>query len=184
MCSQWMPSSKKASPPAIVSSLRQSSARLEPVGQRRELREHQLADRAIREQPPQQHRQRLVVVVLADHHHATRLITRRDRGVEIPQRGKRRLLDQHVLARRQRLERQRQVKGRRHRDHHRVDRGIGDRRGIRAVVADAAEAPAVRFSLRGVAAGVGAGHGAAERSHVPAVNGGDEPASEKRESQG
>ena len=26
MCSQWMPSSKKASPPAIASSLRQSSA--------------------------------------------------------------------------------------------------------------------------------------------------------------
>jgi hypothetical protein len=26
MCSQWIPSSKKASPPAIVSSLRQSSA--------------------------------------------------------------------------------------------------------------------------------------------------------------
>ena len=52
-CSQWMPSSKNASPPAIVSSLRQSSGRLQAMRDSREMGEDHLADDAIAQQPPQ-----------------------------------------------------------------------------------------------------------------------------------
>ena len=79
-CSQWMPSSKNASPPAIVSSLRQSSAVFSRLAIVAEVREHHLADHAVGEQPAQRDGERLVVIVLADQHDARR----RDRAPRRP----------------------------------------------------------------------------------------------------
>src|SRR6266699_2298366 len=86
-CSQWIPSSKNASPPAIVSSLRQSSD-------------------VFREQFSEPDRLWFVVIVLADDHHTVRARPRLDRGQIVFQTRKCRFLDEHVLACRQRAERQ------------------------------------------------------------------------------
>ena len=56
MCSQWMPSSKNASPPAIVFVVAPVVRRLQPACDGREVREHHLADRAVGQQPPQRTR--------------------------------------------------------------------------------------------------------------------------------
>ena len=143
-----MPSSKNASPPAIASSLRQSSARLEPLRDRREVREHHLADRALGEQPPQRHGQRLVVVVLADEDDAAgavarlahRQVVRHARGTPASRRAR--------ACRPRAPQRQVEVEARRHGDDDRVDARVGDGRRVVAVGRAAAELPAVRLGLR------------------------------------
>ena len=107
MWSQWMPSSKKASPPGHRFVVPPVVGGLEPLRDGGEVREHELADRALGQQPAQADRQRLVVIVLADDHHPPRAIP------GIHGRGSRpwvrRLLDEHVLAGRQGAQGQLQV---------------------------------------------------------------------------
>ena len=89
------------------------------------------------EQRAQPHRQRLVVIVLADQHDAPGGVARGgDRAVVLHAR-ERRLLDEHVLARGERLQRQVEMEPRRHRDDHGVDARVGDGR---RVVSEAGEA--------------------------------------------
>ena len=87
------------------------------------MREHHLADRALRHKLPQHHSQRLVVIVFAHEHDALRLVARIDRRPVVVEARKRGLLDEHVLAGRQRAQRQVEMKGRRHGDDHGVDCG-------------------------------------------------------------
>ena len=129
MCSQWMPSSKNASPPAIASSLRQSSAVLSRCAMVVKWANTISPMRALGDQLAQPHGQRLVVIVLAHQHHAPGAVARGNHVVVVGQRRERRLLDQHVLAGRQRLQGQRLVERRRHGHDHRVD--LRDRRSRR-----------------------------------------------------
>ena len=94
------------------------------------MREDHLADDAVSEEPPQSHRERLVVIVLADEHHAPRAIARGDDRAVIVHRQERRLLDDHVLAGRQRLQRQVEVESRRHGDDDGVHLRIRQRRRV------------------------------------------------------
>ena len=50
---------------------------LQPLRDRREVREHHLADRAVGQQLAQHDGERLVMIVLADQHHALRAVARR-----------------------------------------------------------------------------------------------------------
>ena len=59
-----------------------------------------------------------------------------------------------MFAGRERAQREIEVKTRRHRDHHGVDRRVVDRRLVVAVAAGAAEPAAVVVGLRTLAAGV------------------------------
>ena len=79
---------------------------LQPLGDGREVREHHVADDAVGEQLAQRDRQRLVVIVLADEHHAPGAIARVAHRLVVGHRRERRLLDQHVLAGGERLQRQ------------------------------------------------------------------------------
>jgi hypothetical protein len=100
--------------------------RFQLVGDRREVRKDHLAKRASRNQRPQLHRERLVMIVFADQHHAPRAIARGDGRLVIVHAQVRRLLDQDVLARGERGERQRQVIARRHGDDDGVDLRVFD----------------------------------------------------------
>ena len=85
-CSQWMPSSKKASPPASVSSWRPVPGRLQAVGQRREVREDHVADGPVGQEPAESDRERLVVVVLAHDDDPLRVVPRVARPFEVGER--------------------------------------------------------------------------------------------------
>jgi hypothetical protein len=119
------------------------------------------------------------MIVLADQHHPLGAIARVAHRYIIAHRRIRRFLDEHVLARGQRLERQVEVELRRYRDHHRVHFRIVDGVGVVGVAAGAAELTAERGSLRLVAAGVAADDLALEPPQVTAVHARDEAAAEK-----
>ena len=154
-CSQWMPSSKNASPPAIVSSLRQSSAVLRRCAIVVKCANTISPIAPLGEQPPQRDRQRLVVIVLADEHDAAGAVARVAHGLVVRHRRERRLLDEHVLARGERLQRQVEMEPRRHGDDDRVDVRIVDRGRVVAVAARRRQsARQKRSALRAVAAGV------------------------------
>ena len=82
---------------------------LQPLDDAAEVAEHHLADHAVGQQLAQRDGERLVVIVLADQHHALGAIARLAHRLVVAHRRERRLLDQHVLAGRQRL--QREVRG-------------------------------------------------------------------------
>ena len=84
--------------------------RLQALRDGREMREHHLANRALGQQLPQHDSQRLVVIVLAHEHDALRLVARIDRRPVVFEARKRGLFDQHVLACRQRAQRQVEMK--------------------------------------------------------------------------
>jgi hypothetical protein len=144
------------------------------------VREHHVTDDAVAHQPAQAHGQRLVVIVLAHQHHARGAVARGTDGLVVPGARERGLLHQHVLARGQRLEREIEVAGGRHRHHHRIDARVVDGRLVAAEGGDAAEPAPERVGLLHVAAGVARRHHAPEPAQVPAVDLGDEPAPEKR----
>ncbi len=147
-------------------------------------REHHVADGAVGEQLAQTHRERLVVIVFADEHDAPRAIASLDDGLVILQPEKRRLLDEHVLAGGERLQRQIEVPSRRHGDDHDVDLGIGDRGVVGRVARHSAVTAAELGGLGGVAAGVGAARcRLRKRTQLAAVDLCDEPAPEKRDTQ-
>ncbi len=157
--------------------------RLEAPGERREVREHHLPDRIVGQQAAESDGQRLVVVVLADQHHAIRpRLGVADRevvlGVQIG-----RLLDQHVLAGGQGLQRQRQVESRRHGDDDGVDRRVGDGRVVVVVAGRAAELPAVRVGPGSIAARVGDGNPIAEGAQMTTMDACDVSASEEGNAQ-
>ena len=67
------------------------------------------------------------MIVLADEDHALRAIARLAHRLVVAHRRERRLLHEHVLAGGERLQREVEVKRRRHRDHDGVDVRIVDR---------------------------------------------------------
>ena len=157
-----MPSSKNASPPAIDSSLRQSSAvfsrltmllkwpnTISPITPSASSWRSLIGER-------------LVMIVLADEHDALRAIARVAHRLVIAHRQVRRLLDQHVLAGGQRLQRQVEMKPRRHRDDDGIDVRIVDGVGVVRIAARAAILTAERRRLGLVAAGVAADDFASE----------------------
>ena len=156
---------------------------LEPLDDRGEVREHHLPDHALAQQTPQADRQRLVVVVLSHEYDSSSPVTRRSylQVVLHPEVG--RLLDQHVLAGRERLEREIEMKTRRHRDDHCIHRLGLDGCGVAVVARRTAITPAAGLRLRTVTAGVAAENVVPQGHQVPAVDAGDEAAAEKREVQ-
>ena len=70
---------------------------LELAHQRREVGQDQLADRAVRQQPPQADRQRLVVIVLAHQHDPARTVARLADPLVVGQPRECRLLHQYML---------------------------------------------------------------------------------------
>ena len=157
---------------------------LQAMHQGREMREHHLADRALRDEPPQGDCQRLVMIVLADEHGATGAVPGRAHGVVVGQLRERGLLHQHVLPRLQRVERQLEMKPRRHGDDDRIDAGIVDRLAVRRKAADPFVSAAVLGRFRPVAAGVAADGVRAEPLQVAAVDVRNEAAAQKGQSHG
>ena len=78
---------------------------LQPPGERHEVREHHLADDTVGDELAQAHGQRLVMIVFPDKNHSSGAIPRRPHSFVIRHRQKRRLLNQHMLSRRQRPQR-------------------------------------------------------------------------------
>ena len=137
-----MPSSKKASPPAIVSSLRQSSADLNFLTSVVKWPNTISPIDASLQQVAKTHGERLVVIVLADEDNLARPSLRVEHRLVVLEPWKRRLLDQHVLSCVERAQCQIQMKPRRHRDDHGVHTWIGDRLFVARIAALAAEAAA------------------------------------------
>ena len=123
-----MPSSKNASPPAIVSSLRQSSAVFSRCAMVVKCANTMSPMTPSRQQPPKTDGERLVVIVLADEDDACRPVARGADRLVVLHPQERRLLDQHVLAGRQRLQREIEMEPRRHGDDHRIDPRIVESR--------------------------------------------------------
>ena len=73
------------------------------------------------------------------------------------------------------------MKTRRHRDDHRIHSRILDGGGVTAVARCTEIAPAAGLRLRAVTAGVAADDVVPQHLQVPAVNTGDEAATEKRD---
>ena len=96
------------------------------------------------------------MIVLADEHHALRLVARIDRRAVLIDARKRRLFDQHVLARAQRAQRQVEMERRRNGHDHRVDARIVDRRRVIRVAARALVPPAIVLGPGAIAARVAA----------------------------
>ena len=105
ICSQWMPSSKNASPPAMVSSLRQSPAVFSRFAMVVKCAKtiSPIAPSATSFRSTT--RERLVVIVFADEHHAVGVVARLDRLAVVLDARKRRFFDQHMFARRKRAQR-------------------------------------------------------------------------------
>ena len=153
---------------------------LELAHQRREVGQDQLADRAVGQQPPQADRQRLVVIVLAHQHDPARMVARLADPLVVGQPRERRLLHQYMLPGGQRSEGQVEMKSRRHRHHDGVDARIVDGGAIVAVAPDSPVPYPVRLRPGPVTAGVAGNDVVPESPQVPAVDPGDEAATEKR----
>ena len=151
---------------------------LEPVRQRVELGEHQLADGLLAQQAPQAHGQRLVVVVLGDEDHASGAVAGGAHPPVVVQREIGRLLDQHVLAGVERPQREVEVPARRHRDDHRLDVRVEEGGRVASVAAKPAVAPPESLGPVPVAAGVARQDVAATAAQAAAVHLGDEPAAQ------
>ena len=154
------------------------------MGDGREVREYHVAERSGCDEAPKVHRERLVVVVLADQHDPVGAIPRRDHCLVIVYPKIRRLLHQHMLARGESSQRQRQVIAWGDCDDDRIDGGIVDRRRVIAVETRAAEFPAEGVRLVARPARVAARDLAAKRLQVVAVDACNESAAEKRDTQG
>ncbi|MGC4084386.1 MAG: hypothetical protein QM736_20300 [Vicinamibacterales bacterium] len=148
---------------------------LQAMGDGVQLQEHHLADRIRGEEPPQRDRERLVVVVLADEDDTPRasLCLADDRV--LGQRRERRLLDEHVFAGVERLQREVEVILRRYRDDHRIDRGIVDRRLVARERLRPAEPAAVLLGAYAIATGVRGHDQRSQCAKVCTVDGGDYP---------
>ena len=138
-----------------------------------------VAEDIVSEQLSQVHRERLVVIVLADEDDAARAVPRVHGGPVILHSQVRRLFDQDMLACVERLEREREMEPRRHRDDHRIDVRVFDCGGVIRVRAKAAVLPAEGIGLGAIAARVTAGDLAPQRPEMAAVDAGDEAAAEK-----
>src|SRR5690606_12585606 len=115
----------------------------------------------------------------ADEDHTAGAVARLAHRLVVGHVEERRLLDEDVFAGRERLEREIEVKLRRHGDDDRVD--IRACHGLR-VAAEGAVAAVLTTELLGaaqVAAGVAADDIATKRAEIPAVHPRDEPAPEK-----
>ena len=143
----------------------------------------EIADGALGQQSPQPDGQRLVVIVLADQDDAPRAIPCLQRRPIPFHPGERRLLHQHVLPRGQRLQREIQMKRRRHRDDDGIHLRIGDGRRIVAVAARTTVAGRKRRRPGLVPAGVAGLDDAPEGLQMAAVDPGDEAATEKGDAQ-
>ena len=97
---------------------------LEPPGERGDVREHHLADRARGQLCPEADGERLVVIVLANEHDTSGTVACVDHRAVVHQKGEGRLLDEHVLSGSECLQRQLQVKPRRHGHNDRLDSRI------------------------------------------------------------
>jgi hypothetical protein len=136
------------------------------------------------EEPPQAHGQRLVVIVLAHQHDTAGAVARLDSGPVLRKAAERRLLDQHVLPRREGSQREVAVISRGHRDDYGVNSRILERRGVAGVRGLTAEPTSERLRLRAIATRVAADDLALERAQVTAVDSRDKAAAEKRQAQG
>jgi hypothetical protein len=103
---------------------------LQPMRDRREVREHHLTQHASGNQLAQFDGERLVMIVLPHEHHTPGAIARRRNRLVILDAQERRLLHEDMFARGERRQRERQVITRRHRDDNRIDVGIVDGRRI------------------------------------------------------
>ena len=143
------------------------------------MREHHFANRALRHKLPQHHSQRLVVIVLAHENDALCLVARIDRRPVIVEARKRGLFDEHVLACRQRAQRQVKMKGGWHRDDHGVDLRIIDGRSVIREAPRTVEAAAVFLGPGALAARVACDDVGFEALQMAAMHLRDEPAAEK-----
>ena len=123
------------------------------------------------------------MIVLAHEHDALRLVARIDRRPVILEARKRGLFDEHVLACRQRAQRQVEMKGRWHRDDHGVDVRIVDGRSVIRVAPRAMEAAAVFLGPGALAARVACDDVGFEALQMAAMHLRDEPAAEKGEAE-
>ena len=121
---------------------------------------------------------------LANQHGAAGAIARGDGRLVVLDAQECRLLDEHVLARRERRKRQRQVKARRYGDDDRIDVGIFNRRGVVRVGAGAAEVLAEGIRLRPRPARITGDDVTPQRTQMPAVDARDESAAQERNPQG
>ncbi len=160
-----------------------------PVGrhlglQRVQVNESNVPDVPVLDDLAEPPRQRLVEIVLGDQH----LPSGRRRGhrhlVEIRRSQERRLLDDHVLARRKCAERPFEVSRGRQRDEHHGDLGAFDRRRIVGEVARPPVPSGSGGGSAGVAAGVKPPHLWRNRAQRLAVDPGREARSEKRDPKG
>ena len=183
-CSQWIPffEERVASGHGLV--VAPVVGGLELPHDARELRKDHLADHAIREQQAKAHRQRLVVIVLADEQLAAGPVPRLEDRAVVPHPQIRRLLDEHVLAGRERLQGQIEMKAGRDGNDHRVHARILDRRRVVSVAGRTAVLPAKRLCPVPVTTCVAAHEVASQGPQTPAVYASDESAAQEGDAQG
>jgi hypothetical protein len=146
--------------------------------------EHHVADRVFSQQAPETDSQRLVMIVLADEDRAPGPIALRDDRRVIVGVEERRLLDQHVLARGERLLRQVEMETRWDGYDDGVDAAIGNRLVIAPKRCATAELAAELFRLPVIAARVARDNRARQPPfQVLAVDSCDESAPEEGDMQ-
>ena len=123
------------------------------------------------------------MIVLAYEHDAPGAIPCFDDGAVVVDVRKGRLLDEDVFARRQRSQRQLDMKAGRHGHDDRVHARIVNRGIVAGVARGALKAPAVLFGFRAIAARIAADDLGSKALQVTAVDLGDETAAQEREAQ-
>ena len=147
------------------------------------MREHHIADCVGSEQAPKRDGQRLVVIVFSHQNDALcRVLCFLHRAIVV-ECEKGRLLDEHVLARSERTQREVEVKARRNGDDNGLDAGVVDGRRIFCVASASLKAATVVFGTCAVATGVAADDLVPQALQMAAVHVRDEAASEEREPQ-